>query len=168
MRNVTGLFVRSVLAALALPGVIGGLVPWLILGRALHVTAAPPARLVAALLMMEAGLALLVWCIVLFAIVGRGTLAPVDPPTVFVARGPYRFTRNPMYVGVTTWLVGLAVLTANQPLAWYALVVAVAFHARVIWNEEPVLRRRFGASYDHYCARVPRWFGSRRDTRGLV
>jgi len=164
MRTGIGLALRAALAALALPGVIGGLVPWLILGRALDV-ADPPARLTASLLVMSAGIALLVWCIVLFAIDGRGTLAPVDPPTVVVARGPYRFTRNPMYVGVTTWLTGVAVLTASRPLAWYALVVAVAFHLRVVLNEEPVMRRRFGAPYDAYCARVPRWLWPRRGTR---
>jgi protein-S-isoprenylcysteine O-methyltransferase Ste14 len=150
------LAIRAVLA-MALPATVAGLVPWLLLdGVTLgHLSLW---RLLC-LVPMIAGLLLLIASIVLFAVDGHGTLAPVDPPLVFVARGPYRVTRNPMYVGVALWLIGLASLTADLRLAGYALCVLGAFHLFVMFIEEPSLRRRFGAPYEAYTQRVPRWIG---------
>ena len=148
--------------AVVIPLTVAGIGPWLVAGRAAwHV--GQPWRLVF-LLPMAAGAALLFTCIVLFAVAGGGTLAPVDPPTHFVAVGPYRFTRNPMYVGVTLWLVGQALLTSVGTLVWYACIVPVGFHLFVRLVEEPSLRRRFGDAYDTYTQRVPRWLGHRRGT----
>lgn len=152
---------RAVLAT-ALPITVAGVVPWLMLGG---VWPRVPAWRYAFLAPMLAGLAFAAWSMLLFATVGRGTLAPVDPPRVFVADGPYRFTRNPMYVGVTCWLLGLAALTASRDLLWYAALVPVGFHLFVRLVEEPMLRRRFGATYEAYTRRVPRWLGRRRGTR---
>ena len=151
---------RAVLAT-AMPITVAGVVPWLLLGRAFPAVQAW--RLVL-LLPMLGGLAFGAWAVALFATVGRGTLAPIDPPTVFVARGPYRLTRNPMYLGVACWLLSLSALTGARVLLWYALAVLFGFHAFVVLVEEPGLRRRFGASYEKYTQRVPRWLGRRHRT----
>ena len=151
---------RAVLAT-AIPITVAAVVPWLLLGRV--IPAVPSWRLVL-LLPMLGGLAFGAWDVALFATEGRGTLAPIDPPSVFVARGPYRLTRNPMYLGVACWLLGLSALTGARVLLWYALVIPIGFHAFVVLVEEPGLRRRFGASYEEYTRRVPRWLGRRRGT----
>lgn len=159
MRVPLGL--RAPLATL-IPLTVAGLAPWLLLDRTLPRVDAPW-RFVF-LLPMAVGVLLVAWSVVLFAITGRGTLAPFDPPDIFVARGPYRVTRNPMYVGVILWLAGLAGLFGARVIAWYALVVLVWFHLFVVLVEEPGLRRRFGRSYEVYTRTVPRWLGRRRGT----
>jgi protein-S-isoprenylcysteine O-methyltransferase Ste14 len=104
-----------------------------------------------------AGAALAIWCVLAFAIVGRGTPAIFDPPRQLVARGPYRWVRNPMYIGATLAVAGAAIVYRSPPLALYAGGFLMVAHAFVLIYEEPTLRRKFGAEYDAYCARVPRW-----------
>jgi hypothetical protein len=92
-----------------------------------------------------------------FALAGRGTPAPIDPPRELVVRGLYRVTRNPMYVGVLTVIAAGSWLFGSVPLAFYAFVVFACFHCFVIGYEEPTLRRSFDGAYQRYCAAVPRW-----------
>lgn len=56
-----------------------------------------------------------------------------------------------------TVLAGEALVFGSWPIAAWALLLAIAFHLRVLWYEEPILRRMFGADFDDYCRRVPRW-----------
>jgi protein-S-isoprenylcysteine O-methyltransferase Ste14 len=107
--------------------------------------------------LIAAGLALVVWTIALFGTVGKGTLAPWDPTSRLVVRGPYRHVRNPMISGVLGILLGEAVLLGSVPLlVWFGLVLAVnAVYMPLV--EEPGLRRRFGEDYETYKANVPRW-----------
>ena len=104
-----------------------------------------------------AGAALAVWCVLTFAIVGRGTPAPFDPPRRLVTRGPYRVVRNPMYVGAAIAVAGAAIVYRSLPLALYAGGFLVLTHLFVIGYEEPTLRSTFGAEYEEYCKRVGRW-----------
>ena len=104
-----------------------------------------------------AGLGLYVWSAGLFSFVGRGTPAPIAAPNVFVARGPYRYVRNPMYIGVLTSILGIAIAYASAWVLAYAVLVAIAFHFFVLGYEEPTLEDRFGASYREYRRTVPRW-----------
>jgi protein-S-isoprenylcysteine O-methyltransferase Ste14 len=97
------------------------------------------------------------WCARDFAIKGRGTPAPFDPPKELVARGLYRRVRNPMYVGVMTILAGESLFFASRTLVVYALAVFVWFNIFVLLHEEPTLRRKFGEAYERYCEAVPRW-----------
>ena len=97
------------------------------------------------------------WCALDFAFTGRGTPAPIDPPKVLVARGLYRYVRNPMYVSVLLVLLGESILFKNLRLLRYAGIMAVGFHLFVLLYEEPALRNKFGASYEEYCRTVPRW-----------
>jgi protein-S-isoprenylcysteine O-methyltransferase Ste14 len=99
-----------------------------------------------------------------FAFAGKGTPAPVDPPKELVVKGIYRFVRNPMYVGVSLILLGEALLFGAPALLLYAAVVGVGFHLFVVFYEEPTLGRRFGESYQRYCARTPRWIPRARAT----
>jgi protein-S-isoprenylcysteine O-methyltransferase Ste14 len=151
------LALRALLAFLALPGTATVLVPWFLLRWRGAGVAAGPASTIAGALVAAAGAVVLGWCVVDFARIGRGTLAPVDPPTVLVRRGLYRVVRNPMYVGVLTLLFGEALLFGSSAIAVWALLLAAAFHARVVRWEEPVLREMFGPAFDEYCRSVPRW-----------
>jgi protein-S-isoprenylcysteine O-methyltransferase Ste14 len=103
------------------------------------------------------GLLLLVATIRLFVTVGKGTLAPWNPPRRLVIRGIYRHVRNPMIAGVFIILLGEAVLAASLPLlGWFAVFVIVnAVYISLF--EEPGLVRRFGDNYLAYQQNVPRW-----------
>src|SRR5437660_210854 len=81
----------------------------------------------AALTCMGGGLAL--WCIGTFVVLGRGTPAPFDPPRRLVVRGPYRYVRNPMYVGAFLALAGVAVVYRSLAEFGYAAGLLVALHA---------------------------------------
>ncbi|MCC6849915.1 MAG: isoprenylcysteine carboxylmethyltransferase family protein [Deltaproteobacteria bacterium] len=156
MRWGAVLALRALLAVVALPGAATVLVPWLLV-RMGGAGAAPFAGRAFGTLLAAVGAIVVGWCVVDFARVGRGTLAPVDPPTVLVRRGLYRLVRNPMYVGVLTVLAGEALAFGSRVIALWALGLAAAFHVRVVRYEEPVLRATFGAAFDEYCRRVPRW-----------
>jgi protein-S-isoprenylcysteine O-methyltransferase Ste14 len=111
----------------------------------------------AGMLVGLAGAAVALWCVATFAVVGRGTPAPFDPPRRLVVRGPYRFVRNPMYLGAAVALAGAALVYQSVALAGYTVLFLLLAHCFVIWYEEPHLRRTFGQEYDAYCARVRRW-----------
>jgi protein-S-isoprenylcysteine O-methyltransferase Ste14 len=99
----------------------------------------------------------LLGCVWDFARIGRGTPVPIDPPKVLVKRGMYRFTRNPMYVGVLATLGGEALLFQSLALLGLAIFMGLIFHLFVVFYEEPVLRRKFGNAYEEYLKSVPRW-----------
>jgi protein-S-isoprenylcysteine O-methyltransferase Ste14/pimeloyl-ACP methyl ester carboxylesterase len=150
---------RAVLAFLALPGVVAFAIPLLMLWP--RVTSERP-RL-AAVAPFVVGLALLLWATRNFLVRGRGTLAPWDPPRHLVVSGPYRFTRNPMYLAVTLILVAWSLAYRSLTVAAYAAAVLVAFHLRIVLAEEPVLARTHRDEWTRYRARVARWiFPSRR------
>jgi protein-S-isoprenylcysteine O-methyltransferase Ste14 len=148
---------RAAVAAAALPGTGTVIVPWLLLrgGGGGDLTLGPARFAAAATLAL--GVAGLVWCIVDFARLGRGTLAPTDAPRFVVRGGLYRYVRNPMYVCVVTILLSEAVLFESSALFAWAAIALVAFHLFVLLYEEPTLRRTFGADYEAYRASVPRW-----------
>ena len=165
---------RHLLAILLLPVVVTVGVPSWLLDRFADTDTrwraesalAWPARGLGALL-LAGGIILFTWCVVLFARVGRGTLAPWDPTQRLVAVGPYRYVRNPMISGVAAVLSGQVLLTGSRILAlWLAVFVAIN-QAYFLLVEEPGLERRFGASYREYKAHVPRWIPRRPDRRGV-
>ncbi len=104
------------------------------------------------------GAAVALWCIFTFATIGKGTPAPFDPPRRLVVRGPYRFVRNPMYIGAALALAGAALFYKSPPLLAYAAAFLLVCHLFVRSYEEPTLRRTFGADYEAYCRRVRRWW----------
>lgn len=151
-RSTTGLVIRNLIFTALVPGTAAVYVPWLILGGSHARPAAWPACAVIA-----AGVALYGWCISSFTTVGRGTPAPWDAPPRFVAAGPYRWVRNPMYISALTVVLGEAALFLSLSLLLYAGAMAIFFHLFVIGYEEPTLLGRFGATYADYRRNVRRW-----------
>lgn len=80
---------------------------------------------------------------------------------------PYRYVRNPMYLGAGLFLAGCAILFSefSMTLLWYALGLVVAVNLFVLLYEEPVLRHKFGHDYHRFCASVPRWIPHLRRAR---
>jgi protein-S-isoprenylcysteine O-methyltransferase Ste14 len=149
------MFWRALFAFLALPGVVAFAVPLLLInppGSALRFA-------VPGLLLLVPGLALLFWCVGEFYVAGRGTLAPWSPPRHLVTSGPYRYSRNPMYVAVLLVLFGWALGFRSLSHAAYAGCVALAVHLRVVLGEEPWLARTHGPLWVAYSDRVARWIG---------
>ena len=138
------LLLKNLLFTLIVPGTAGVYVPLLLeQGRD------PASGLVflLAVTILAIGAAIYTWCVWDFAHFGRGTPAPIDAPKRLVVRGLYRYTRNPMYVGVLTVILGWAVLYQATTVLLYAICVGVCFHLLVVLYEERHLARQFGAEY---------------------
>lgn len=107
-------------------------------------------------MLIVAGIALITAALLRFR--RAGTPAPPShPPTALVAQGVYRWTRNPMYLGMTLIYVSLSV-AANAPVAFWLLVpLILVIHHGVIVREERYMAARFGQAYIDYAHRVPRW-----------
>lgn len=103
------------------------------------------------------GLSLAIWCVLAFGIIGKGTPAPFDPPRRLVVRGPYRYVRNPMYVGAIVGLAGASLFYESLALAGFTILFTAVVHLFVLFYEEPTLARLFGADYTEYRRHVARW-----------
>lgn len=113
---------------------------------------------IAGIVIGSAGVVVALWCVCAFVWIGKGTPAPFDPPRKLVIRGPYRFVRNPMYIGAALALAGAALFYGSMSLLIYGVLFLLAAHLFVVFYEEPTLRRNFGAEYEAYCHRVRRWW----------
>ena len=111
------------------------------------------------------GAALALACIFTFVFVGKGTPAPFDPPRRLVTQGPYRWVRNPMYIGAAFALSGAALYYRSLALLAYAGVFLLITHLFVVAYEEPTLRRTFGKDYEAYCQQAGRWWPRARVTK---
>jgi protein-S-isoprenylcysteine O-methyltransferase Ste14 len=165
-----GAAVGSAIFFVVAPGVVAGLLPWLLTGwrtRPLPNGWAPvaiPLRILGAA-MIIAGAGVVVSAFVRFVTEGLGTPAPVAPPTRLVVGGLYRYVRNPMYVAVLSCLIGQTLLLLQPALVWYTLVVAAAVVSFVKLYEEPHLAEQFGADYATYRRNVPGWWPRLRPWR---
>ncbi|MBU0515468.1 MAG: isoprenylcysteine carboxylmethyltransferase family protein [Proteobacteria bacterium] len=155
---------RHVVAVLALPMIVTLVAPALILvlqARLGWQVAIPPilrwTLMALGAFLVLGGLGLMAWTISLFVRVGRGTLAPWDPPSRLVIVGPYGHVRNPMMTGVFAVLAGEAALFGSWGLLIWVVVFVVGNLGWVRYWEEPDLRRRFGQEYRTYQRHVPRW-----------
>ncbi|MFQ5666330.1 MAG: methyltransferase family protein [Candidatus Binatia bacterium] len=152
------LFLKNLLFTVLIPGTVAVYVPLLIASDA-----SPPPdfpwtiRRYAAIAPLMTGAALYFRCLWEFATFGRGTPAPIDAPKRLVIRGPYRYVRNPMYVGVLLVIAGWVVYFASATLLLYAAAVAAVVHLFIVFYEEPTLRSTFGADYERYTSEVNRW-----------
>ena len=152
--------IKTALFTVVVPGTATVLLPWLILRHAGN------SNMTDSLLFMAVGLGsisfgagLYLWCATNFVRRGRGTPAPIDPPKNLVVSGPYRLTRNPMYVAVVSIVVGESLLFESWRLALLATALFTGFHTVVVIYEEPTLAWSFEDEYEAYCRRVPRWIG---------
>ena len=152
-------------AILLLPGMVLLVIPGLILWRTgfdrLGLWRSMPASRInlpiIGAICISLGLLLMIATIRLFAAVGKGTLAPWEPPKRLVVQGVYRHVRNPMISGVLFVLLGESVLTASVPLFRWFLLFAVINAVYIPLLEEPMLVNRFGDDYVTYKRNVPRW-----------
>ena len=112
---------------------------------------------VAGMMLVTIGTLIALWCVLTFVFIGKGTPAPFDPPRRLVIRGPYRFVRNPMYIGAGMTLAGAALFYESLSILFYTGLFFLITHLFVVLYEEPTLRRTFGADYQAYCRRVGRW-----------
>lgn len=148
------LLLKNLLFTVLVPGTVAVAVPlWLARGR----SPASGPLLAFACAVIALGGAIYAWCVWDFARIGRGTPAPIDAPRRLVVRGLYRYTRNPMYVGVLTLILGWSLLFGAPVLVLYALLCWTCFHLFVVLYEEPHLAREFPDEYEAYRSRVGRW-----------
>jgi len=96
-----------------------------------------------------------------FVFTGKDPTAPFDPPRKLVVRGPYRFVRNPMYIGAGMTLAGAAVYYESLSILIYTGLFFLITHLFVVLYEEPTLRRSFGDDYEAYRRRTRRWWPTR-------
>jgi protein-S-isoprenylcysteine O-methyltransferase Ste14 len=152
---VTRAALGTLLFTLTVPGTVVGLVPYWLTGWRLSPSGA--LRALGALVILAA---LPVFLAFLWRFVreGLGTPAPIAPTARLVVGGPFRFVRNPGYIAVVAMVAGQGILFGRGALLGYAALLALGFHLFVVGYEEPTLRRQFGAEYDAYCRRVPRWW----------
>jgi protein-S-isoprenylcysteine O-methyltransferase Ste14 len=137
------------------PGVVAGLIPWLLTGWRME--AAPLAVRIAGGVLVAAGVAFLLHAFARFVLEGIGTPAPVAPTERLVVGGVYRYVRNPMYLAVGATICGQALLLGQWGLLVYAALFFVVVATFVVIYEEPTLERQFGADYDAYRRAVPGW-----------
>jgi len=149
---------RTLLFSILVPGMVVGVVPYLLLTRGPEVPGVGLGGIrYAGLVPLLGGLLFYLASAWNFVAEGRGTPAPIDPPKLLVTSGPYRFVRNPMYVGGVLILSGEALLFASVALLLYLCLVWLVFHLFIILYEEPHLRKVFGTEYEKYCRDVRRW-----------
>ena len=155
---------KTLIFLLAVPGTVALAVPlallWFIPAAALMLGAW---RWVGVPL-VAIGAAIYIRCSVDFAHFGHGIPAPVDSTKFLVSNGLYRHVRNPMYIAGSMCLFGEAIAWESRILLGYAAAVTTCYHPAVVFLEEPALRKRFGESYERYCALVPRWLPRLRVT----
>jgi protein-S-isoprenylcysteine O-methyltransferase Ste14 len=150
---------RTSLFSLFVPGMVALGLPYLYLEANAPVTPPPPASVaaLAGTCIFGLGVGLYCWCASEFTVRGKGTPLPLDPPKALVVKGPYRWTRNPMYVAVLTTILGETAFFRSLPLLTYALLLFAIFTLFIMAFEEPTLQDRFGDAYTAYRQSVPRW-----------
>ena len=141
------------------PGIMAGLIPWLLTGWRVRepVPYWAPMRVLGAILLV-AGLIALIQAFVRFVVEGLGTPAPIAAPERLVVGGLYRYVRNPMYVAILAAIVGQALLLGQLGVLLYPAAFWLFAAAFVRWYEEPALIRRFGADYEAYRRAGPAWW----------
>ena len=149
-----GLFLKTALFTVIVPGTVAVLVPLFLVA---HRTVVVGPTLWLAIILFTLGIVLYLRTAWDFAVIGKGTPAPIDPPVRLVTRGPYRYSRNPMYISILTIIAAWAALFGSAILVVYAVAMFVIYSLIVRFFEEPHLAREFGHEYEEYAERVGRW-----------
>ncbi len=155
--GTTWLIVKASVFTLMVPGAVVVLVPYLLLTDASLGAIDVLGMSLLGLPLIILGTALYLRCAYEFVLSGRGTPAPIDPPAHLVTTGPYRYSRNPMYIGPLLILTGEALLYGALPLLYFLLALAAGFHIFIVSYEERALSHQFGEAHARYCEAVPRW-----------
>jgi protein-S-isoprenylcysteine O-methyltransferase Ste14 len=149
-------FIRTIIFTILVPGFWTVVMPYWLLPRGTRPNLQGAGA--AGWLFTAGGIALYFACAFWgFALRGKGTPAPIDPPKRLVEEGPYGIVRNPMYWSVTLVMLGEGLVFHSLALVELAAAFFAATNLFVLFYEEPALRRKFGAEYEDYCRRVPRW-----------
>jgi protein-S-isoprenylcysteine O-methyltransferase Ste14 len=150
--------IETVVATIIVPGAAAILIPYLLLALT-GGTRPPETGILEALAVIGTllGSGMIIWVSYAFVRFGKGTPVPLDPPERFVARGLFRYVRNPMYVGAQLIILSEAVFFRSLWLLLYAFGLWLALHTFLIVFEEPQLKERFGESYLAYFHSIPRW-----------
>ena len=146
------LLLRNLFFTILQPGLVAGLFPYLLLkleGKIFLVNTWTIWQFVG-IIVMFFGFFIMIICILRFATEGKGTLSPIDPTKKLVIKGLYKYSRNPMYVGVVLLLIGETIFWQSFVLAGYMAIVFIGFNLFIIFHEEPRLKRDFGTEYEQY------------------
>jgi protein-S-isoprenylcysteine O-methyltransferase Ste14 len=159
MLNTISLLLRNLLFTVLHPGLVVGVIPYLILGNKTVGLFAKPLQThqYLGMLLFIMGFIVLIACITRFIVEGRGTLSPIDPTKRLVVKGLYKYSRNPMYAGVMMMLISEAVFFQSGNLWIYLVLIFLIFHLFIALVEEPRLLSDFGEEYYQYCQKVRRW-----------
>ncbi|MFN8166399.1 MAG: isoprenylcysteine carboxylmethyltransferase family protein [Bacteroidia bacterium] len=157
---MVSLFFRNLFFTILQPGVVAGLMPYLILGRKRIFETISEMGLIeyTGMILLLVGLFIMLHCIVFFAWQGKGTLSPADPTKKLVVAGLYKYSRNPMYVGVMLILIGETILFHSFGMLLNSILIFTAFSLFILKVEEPRLKRDFPDEYVAYLRQVKRWF----------
>lgn len=149
--------IRTVIFTIFVPGFWTVAMPYWLLPRGTRPELSGPSAV--GWLLIAAGMALYFACAFWgFAVRGKGTPLPMDPPKKLVVEGPYGVVRNPMYWSVGSVMLGEAAVFRSRALVALVAAFLLGVIVFVLLYEEPTLRRKFGGEYEEYCRRVPRWF----------
>jgi protein-S-isoprenylcysteine O-methyltransferase Ste14 len=157
------MIILSILVTLLIPLIAFMVIPYLFISFDLAVW---PQTIgvwqIIAILLILLGVSLAISVSIAHARTGKSTLVPFKSPKKFMASGPYTFSRNPMYVAMLVVLVGEALLLQAPWLLVFTAVIFLLFYLFVKVDEEPRMIQRFGASYQDYMKKVPRWLSPKR------
>jgi protein-S-isoprenylcysteine O-methyltransferase Ste14 len=148
--------IGSFIFTIGMPGVVAGLIPYLLTGG-WHSNSPPLALQVVGAVLLVAGLAVLASTVIRFVVEGLGTPFPGAPTQNLVVGGLYRYVRNPMYLAVIAVILGQAGILGSLTLALYAGLVWIVVASFVYLYEEPTLANAYGAQYARYRAAVRGW-----------
>ena len=159
MRRLTTAAAGSAAFFVVAPGVVAGLVPWLISDWDVRwpKSAFGIGMVALGVALLAATVLVLIRNFVRFVVEGRGTPSPTMQTERLVVGGDYRFVRNPMYLAVIGAILAQAMIFGSLPLLLYALVVWAMMATFVRWYEEPVLQNLYGDEYERYRLGVRAW-----------
>lgn len=162
--------VRLIVFSLVVPGFVTGYIPYTIYNKD-QVFNIGALRYLGWVFILG-GVLLYTWSALNFLLMGKGTPALWltkklefligKEPVELVSNGLYRFSRNPMYLGVLSIVFGLSFLLESRTILYYVLILGLFFHLVVIFLEEPHLKRKYGKDYESYLRRTKRWIGMNR------
>ncbi len=153
------LFWRNLAFTILQPGLVACLFPYLLEREKINLFFENPFHIwqYSGLVIFIAGWGIVIYCVYRFAIEGKGTLSPADPTKNLVIKGLYRYSRNPMYIGVVLALAGISLFATSLMLGIYSLLIFIIFDLFIRFVEEPRLERDFKAPYVNYKKEVRRW-----------
>ncbi len=155
------LSLKNLLYVLVVPGVLAGWLPLRIFERRPRWPEAWDPAQWAGLALALAGAAVFLLAAGTLAVRGQGTPSFLDPTRKLTRRGPYRWVRNPMYLGLLALVAGEGLFFQSWHIGVYLVVLACSLHLLVMAHEESNLRFRFGAVFEDYKRDVPRWLPRR-------